>query len=407
MLNKSNNIKIKSSYNSIARFGLWCLLLSATISNAIDVLSILFAGTSFPELRTIVQVITIIITAIMLLSMVKTQWKLMFISLSLFAGIWYLSALYNSDAAPFIKENISSFFFEALPYLWVFNYFIQTDIKKQHNIFFQLLYKICRVKLIIALLTQFIMFVAPQTDIFHDYMNAANAMLLGLVVLTAKNMSDYHKVLFNDLLEFTTVLFIIILGSRGGLLCYASFYILYFLFIADVKKTAILTLAILTFVFLYFWGPSIISSFAGSDNRLLSLYSSKELVHDESRELIAGIIFGNIVDHPWGLGVMADRAILTSSNEIWEVFYTHNLELEMGINFGYFGLLLSVVLLITIIYYLHSSYDKYIRMTYLTLVSCSIVKLQVSSSYWKDPMFWAVMGILLAMVVNYKYVKIR
>lgn len=407
MLNKSNNIKIKSSYNSIARFGLWCLLLSATISNAIDVLSILFAGTSFPELRTIVQVITIIITAIMLLSMVKTQWKLMFISLSLFAGIWYLSALYNSDAAPFIKENISSFFFEALPYLWVFNYFIQTDIKKQHNIFFQLLYKICRVKLIIVLLTQFIMFVAPQTDIFHDYMNAANAMLLGLVVLTAKNMSDYHKVLFNDLLEFTTVLFIIILGSRGGLLCYASFYILYFLFIADVKKTAILTLAILTFVFLYFWGPSIISSFAGSDNRLLSLYSSKELVHDESRELIAGIIFGNIVDHPWGLGVMADRAILTSSNEIWEVFYTHNLELEMGINFGYFGLLLSVVLLITIIYYLHSSYDKYIRMTYLTLVSCSIVKLQVSSSYWKDPMFWAVMGILLAMVVNYKYVKIR
>ena len=407
MLNKSNNIKIKSSYNSIARFGLWCLLLSATISNAIDVLSILFVGTSFPELRTIVQVITIIITAIMLLSMVKTQWKLMFISLSLFAGIWYLSALYNSDAAPFIKENISSFFFEALPYLWVFNYFIQTDIKKQHNIFFQLLYKICRVKLIIALLTQFIMFVAPQTDIFHDYMNAANAMLLGLVVLTAKNMSDYHKVLFNDLLEFTTVLFIIILGSRGGLLCYASFYILYFWFIADVKKTAILTLAILTFVFLYFWGSSIISSFAGSDNRLLSLYSSKELVHDESRELIAGIIFGNIVDHPWGLGVMADRAILTSSNEIWEVFYAHNLELEMGINFGYFGLLLSVVLLITIIYYLHSSYDKYIRMTYLTLVSCSIVKLQVSSSYWRDPMFWAVMGMLLAMVVNYKYVKIR
>ena len=405
MSNKS--ITIKASYNPIANFGLWCLLLSATISNAIDVLSILFAGTLFPELRAIVQAITVFITAIMLLSMVKTQWKLMFISLSLFAGIWYLSALYNSDAAPFIKENISTFFFEALPYLWVFNYFIQTDIKKQNNIFFQLLYRICRVKLIIALLTQFIMFVAPQTDIFHDYMNAANAMLLGLVVITAKNMSDHHIVLFNDLLEFTTVLFILILGSRGGLLCYASFYILYFLFIADIKKPAIITLAILGFVFIYFLGPSIISSFAGSDNRLLSLYSSKELVHDESRELIAGIIFSNIVDNPWGLGVMADRAILTSSNEIWEVFYAHNLELEMGINFGYFGLLLSVVLLITILFYLHSSYDKYIRLTYLALVSCSIVKLQVSSSYWKDPIFWAVMGMLLAMAVNYKYVKIR
>lgn len=392
-------------YGRIAEIGLWVLLLSATITNAVDVLSLLFSGSIVPEIRSTIQIVTISITAIMLLYMMQTQWKLIITSLLLFAFIWYRSAVYNSDATPFIEDNINAFFFESLPYLWVFNYFIKIDIHNQRYSFFNLLYKVCRVKLIIALITQLIMFIVPSTDIFHDYMNAANAMLLGLLVVTAKNITDHHRIAVNTFLEFATVLSIFILGSRGGLLCYASFYLFYFLFFSGTKKKILLAvLGITAFLLIVTIGPSLLSLFAGSDNRLLSLLSSHELAADESRALISGIVISNIIQHPWGMGVMADRAILSSSDEIWGIFYAHNLELEMGLNFGYIGLFASIVLLIMIIYYARSSYCKELRLLFLALVSTSIIKLQVSTSYWIDPIFWAVLGVLLAMYSNYKMI---
>lgn len=377
--------------------GLWLLLLSASITNLINVLSLLLFGNIIPILGAVVKYVTIAASALMIIRIARSHFLFITGSLVLFALIWYKSYTFNSAASSAIEENVIPFFCETLPYLWIFYGFCKSDIKKGTSNFFYLLYRICKVKLVLALLAQLIMFVFPSTDIFHDYMNAANAILLGLNVVTIKNIINKHSNKLDTILEAISVIFILLLGSRGGILCYASVYLLYYIFVSKAReRRRIIGLILVGGVFLFLFGPSLLSAFMGSSSRYTDLLSSGNLFYDEERALISTIIFSNIIDNPFGLGVMADRPILTESTEVWAVFYTHNLELEMALNFGYIGFLISAVLICFIIYILRKNIQIANKQILVALVATSIIKLQVSSSYWIDPIFWAVVGYVLA-----------
>ena len=380
-------------FNKLAVLGLWTLLLVGTITNGLDVLGMLLTGATLDTITTIIKNISMVILGISLVPVFLKEKKVIISTLLIFGALWYWSSTKSPLNTPFLLSNMQAFFLEGLPYLWFFAYFIESDNTSSNNLF-NLLYKICRMKLIIALVTQMIMFIAPQTDIFHDYMNAANALLLGLLVVAAHNMRSKHSRRSDNIMEVVAVLSILALGSRGGVLCYGSFYLLYFLFMTSgKKKVTYIWLGAIALLFMYLLMPAIIESLAGSNNRLAKMFSSNTLVHDDNRALIYTILLRDFADNPLGMGIMADRAILTTSNEIWETFYAHNLFLELIVDFGYIGIFASILLVVWIVRQLRKS-SSYNVLLLCILVSCSFVKLMVSSSLWLDPIFWALIGSL-------------
>lgn len=386
-----------SIYSRSLYYGLWILLLSASVTNAVNVISLLVFGSVIPILGQSIKYLTILASALMLIRIAKSYLVFIVGSLILFSFIWYQSYVYNVDASSAIESNLIPFFLEALPYMWIFYGFCKFDIGRKLNSFPPLFFQICRIKLILALFSQLIMFIFPRTDIFHDYMNAANAILLGMAAVTAKNIADKHSNKFDTFLEVIALIFILRLGSRGGILCYSSVYFLYYCFVSRAKekrKAVLLVLGATTLLLIM--GPFLLQSFSGSSSRYLTLFKSGELFHDQNRSLIFSIVYDNIRQNPMGMGVMADRPILLNSNEIWEVYYAHNMELEMGVNFGYLGFLISFGILFSIIYTLKRKISIDNKILLIAIVASSIVKLQVSSSYWIDPLFWGVIGYLLA-----------
>ena len=389
---KMNNSQLKIS--PIISIGIWVLLLSAPINNLIDVLSMLFSGTKAEAIHDVIRNVTIFFVGTLLVGIFKKQATIMLGSLFFFGVLWYRSAAGHPNLIPFLEENSVPFFIECLPYLWIFNYLIKTDRQQSGFYAYSYLFKIYKIKLVLALIAQFIMFVFPATDIFHDYMNAANAILVGLLFVTIDNLRTSHHNKRNFILEIASVLSILLLGSRGGIMCYISNYFFYFVLISKgARKRKGILLGFFLFFLLLIILPIITSSWG--DNRLVNLFSSGRLFYDEERQLISGIMIANIIQNPWGMGVMADRDLLTNSNEVWSVFYAHNFFLEMGIDFGYIGILIALVFVVGVIRLLIIAQDNY-KCIINVLLCSSVVKLMVSASFWTDSIIWALLGVVLA-----------
>lgn len=348
--------------------------------------------------------VTMVLYALALVKIARTEWKTIAFSTIILGSLWYLSGEQHPHLLPYLNENMQSFFVECLPYMWIFSYYSK-KMANDGDSFFNLLLKIYKFRLVLALFSQAIMFVFPHTDIFHDYMSAANALLVGLVFVSVDNLRNGHKNRWSTILEVTAVIFILMLGSRGGIMCYASTYLLYFAFCTHGKnKIRWISLGAALLLVGYFMLPFILENFGGS--RYITLLNNGELVHDEHRSLISDIMILNIVQNPWGCGIMADRDILISSTEIWEVFYAHNFFLEMGIDFGYIGILAAILYVVYIIITMRTKNINYVLIA-IPLVATSIIKLMVSSSFWRDPIFWALAGIILTSQVYKKGVEIK
>ena len=385
------------TFNKSLSIGLWILLLSTSITNAINVLSLVAFGTVIPFLGQFIKYTAILASALMLAQIASKYMSFVLSSLLLFIYIWYRSYVFNVDAMSAIEDNISPFFFESLPYMWIFYGFCKLDVRNGSSNFFPLLLKICKVKLVLALFAQLVMFIFPASDIFKDYMNAANAILLGLNFITVQNIVDKHSNKLNTLLEIISLLFILKLGSRGAIMCYASVYLLYYIFVstAKEKRKAILLVTILGILALIIF-PILRPILYDSSSRYIELLNTGALFYDENRALIFGIVMAEIIANPMGLGVMADRPLLLNSNEVWSVYFAHNMELEMALNFGYIGFVIFGLLIIQIIKIFMKKTNLSYKVLLIALVSSSIIKLQVSSSYWVDPIFWGVVGYVLA-----------
>lgn len=386
------------NFSILPVIGLSTILLIGTILNAINVLSLLLFGAEAESAVIIIKYISITIIAISLLSIFRSSYKVVIISSILFGFLWYLSARRNPATIPFLQENIQAFFLEGLPYLWFFYYFTSRQLDEKGGSLYRLLYKICKIKLVIALFLQMIMFVYPKTDIFHDYMNAAFAILFGLLFITSSNLKNRHTNKFDCILELLGLIMIFALGSRGSILCYGSLYILHFLFIN--KKHRIRTVALLSIVCLlvYFAWPALMASTSGSQNRIISMVSSSSLIEDENRNMLYVVLGEYIFNNPLGLGVMSDRVIISEVFPSWNAYYAHNILLELAMDFGYFGIATFVLFL----YYIIKSFSKNEKNKYIliVLVSGSLVKLLVSSSLWIDPLIWGLIGVLLGQTNN-------
>lgn len=197
---------------------------------------------------------------------------------------------------------------------------------------------------------------------------------------------------------------IVIYGSRGTLLCIASFFFLYLMlnFRKNFRKIIFLSitliLVVMNFDSILNYSISLTSK-VGIASRTLYKLKEGTILTDTGRTPIHEVSKKIISEH-WviGVGIGGDRPFINDKiyfgAKDMNSCYPHNFILEFLSDYGIFiGSILLFVLLIKIIISL-KTYDYYSKMIIVLIVSMELVRLLVSSSYIRSPLFFILLGIL-------------
>lgn len=381
-------------WHNLFFFGLGFLILHGSIRNLIVIVFSLIGINIFNVADSALKVLTILFLIPSILFAFRNRPFKIIISLSIFAFVWWFSFSYNIDARRYIIDGITQFFIECLPFLWLFYCLFDSKTNEEKRSL-SFLFSISKVQLLFLLFVQTLIFLVPRVDIYNDYMSASYLLLEPLLIVGAFIFSSKIKVL-DVFLFIIGTFYILIIGSRGAFLCELVFIFSYFL-IFKIKKVINKILLLLASVVLVIFVPSVAKLLlVFGENRILQSLSSLSLFSDNSRVLIFNLIFDKIKENPFGLGVLSDRPILLNSNVIWTVYYSHNFILELGIDFGYFGFLISALIIFLLFMAYFSTNNKRKKILLLAFASFSIIKLLVSSSIWIETSFWKLLGIAFA-----------
>lgn len=198
---------------------------------------------------------------------------------------------------------------------------------------------------------------------------------------------------------------IILIGSRGPLLCIATFLLIYIF--QNLKKYKYLILiTCVGLIFLLFYIDQISSSFLlflneyGSDSRTISKLLDGTFLSTTGRDNISRVVFDTIKSFPiFGVGIGGERVIINSLiygfTKNMGSCYPHNLFFEVIVQFG------IPLSLIFILYFIVRSYnliknESEEKETILIIFSISIIHLLLSSSYLENPLFFCLLGIYLS-----------
>lgn len=199
------------------------------------------------------------------------------------------------------------------------------------------------------------------------------------------------------------IIFLIIQGTRGPIVCVMSFFLLYVLFVNTKTKKRfrympIILLGILISLskpfMVWLQTLSILLSTYGVSNRVINMILINEFYQDEVRSYLYEIVINSIKKHPiLGNGIMGDRTVLLHNNHYAD-YYVHNLFLEI---WCHFGVVLGSILLGNLLRLIWKSLVKAKSMDnkafIVILVSLSIVKLMMSGSYLFEPYLFLLIGV--------------
>ena len=205
------------------------------------------------------------------------------------------------------------------------------------------------------------------------------------------------------LLSFFSAVVILIVGSRGTLLCIACFYILYYLL--NFKKE-IFHILLIGIVFLGIcMNYQLLLKFAinkleyyGISSRTLYKLQNGDLLNDTGRGKIQKAVIEALKDKPiLGLGLGGERIIVNDKiynmNKEMSSCYPHNILIEIISQYGYcLGTIVIALLMYIIIKALKKTRGNE-RNIILLLISQEFIKLFISSSYIMSPMFFLMLGI--------------
>ena len=196
----------------------------------------------------------------------------------------------------------------------------------------------------------------------------------------------------------------LIYGSRTAAVSWVLFWVLRMLFCTskrhDPKKVitliAIFVMSILVTNVTFLSMVSDVLAGFGLQSRMLNTLVQQEVTLDTGRFTIWNSCLEMIKSHPFvGCGIFADRATFG--------IYCHQFFLEILIDFGCIrgGLLIVALIWFCIKSVLTKDNSEWKLMIVLFLSLC-IVRLALSSSFWMDTNYWA----MLALIVNQKeYLK--
>lgn len=386
--------------NNIFLIGIAFLLLYGPIRDLINVLSLMLFGSYNQVISSILQVITMVVFACSLIIVFLKKYKFLITTFVIFALVWTLSYYCNKDAQPYILNGISLFFFECLPFLWVFYYIFSQKNEFITYEFIKSFFKVNNIKLLIVIISQSFMFIFPQCDIYRDYMSASYTLLNPLILVLASYFCG-DKRIRNIVSALIASLYIIILGCRGALVCELFFLTGFFVFFVKKNKSfyrvSLIFIALLMLLLIQPLADVLV--IFGLNSRSIEGIRNFQFFKDENRSIIFEIISLKTFQNPFGLGVMADRPILLSSSQLWQIFYSHNLFLELGIDFGVFGYLLFVIFIMLVVNAIKKG-SYIMKIVVWSLFCMSVVKLMYSSTLWADQYLWALLGSAYAIVNN-------
>lgn len=217
-----------------------------------------------------------------------------------------------------------------------------------------------------------------------DYLMSVSYALL----LPMASFYDKHK-WYSILASFFLFAVALVLGSRGAIICFA-FYIVVYAITNNRKAIVPLILAIIAFVSLL---PAIMDSLSsiGLHSRTLDFLIEGRIADDTHRSELHEAVLLRFWGSPWlGLGMWGDRPILNNQ-------YCHNIALEFMIDFGIIlgpTLFIYLSAVVLSIFIKSNRRGKHILIDYTILI---IFPLFFSGSYLINQNFGIYIGILTLM----------
>lgn len=318
---------------------------------------------------------------------VLKRMKVKFVIIYLIAAvIFVLNILIFPENGSYLKKIIFPFFFTCLPT------FIYTLSLKNWAQLKQAMKKAS----IIIFVFGFILFILIFTGRLNMKEYSMSFSYYMLIPLTIYLDEFFEKPSIKNLIfSLVTMLMILLIGSRGALLCIVVFVVLKLIrldFKTSYKKMLliggiiiVLTITILysndilQFLYNYFMSK-------GIQSRSIILFLDKGL-YLSGREILYNGIIKEILDNPIiGIGLAGDRRTIAS--------YSHNIVLEI---FSGFGLIVGTIILsflaILILKSLTMREKEKYNMSIIWL-ALGFVSLMVSGSYLEEMSFWIFLGLI-------------
>lgn len=367
------------------------LLLKGPIVDLFDTVCLVILGGRLAVVGSLFNTIGILFFIIGLVELLRIESKTVICSTLFFLCLWMYSAIRFPQNLVYLKDNATQFFIYVLPFFWIGKYLLDSGE------YLDDLVRIAKIKCVLVIITWLIGITIPYASVYEDYMDASNAIIIGLL---ATYYLAYKYRRYSDIcLSIVGTILLLIAGSRGVLLSLVTFWILLFIF--SEKKSSGKTIAVvLGIVLLPFYKTFLkiigtIVSMTGTSAHLILALSSGSFFQDDLRMHLFNNFWERAWREPFGYGIMGDRYMSLHDGFWSKAQYPHNIYLELLINFGYIiGSIVAIWLTYRIIKLLLIKDDKIKNMVIL-LVSGCFVKLLVSGSYWSDQFFFMLLSLVL------------
>ena len=197
-------------------------------------------------------------------------------------------------------------------------------------------------------------------------------------------------------------LMIVIIGSRGALLCIVMFFILYA--ITNFKKNLVVTtlIIVLGISFLFNYDKIInqaiyILDYYNIGSRTLAKFANGDITNDTGRSRLHEVAIENLDKKPLiGLGLGVERIVINKEVNNMEKdmssSYSHNLIIEILAQYGY---IIGGIVILCLGYLIIRAFikgKKIERDFIIVLFSMEIIRLFLSSSYLLSPLFFLLLG---------------
>lgn len=239
--------------------------------------------------------------------------------------------------------------------------------------------------------------------ISRAYMVFSNAIMvpIGLIIFSAivnNKWVDY-------ILGFGGLIILLFLGSRGSFLALSLSTVLLLLIKSNNKKTLYgLILIPLLFIAGYWISKSDILGLETS--RILQKISSGSLFSVNDRLGIWKYLLKCCSHDAFlGHGLCADRYYLPFQLTGADSTYAHNLFIELLVDFGILGMIISVALVNVLIKYFKKETDDRYKMIVITFFFLSFFQLMYSRSYLTEPNLFVMFGVIFLRFKNYRSIS--
>ena len=218
-----------------------------------------------------------------------------------------------------------------------------------------------------------------------------------------------HKKWYDLGLSLLALFLTVFEGSRGPLICFSTFIILYVLI--NLKRQnftkRLLFAGLLLFFYIVFsltWNDFLswlTSRLLGinSNSRIIKMFLSGDITSDSSRSKIYGICWETISKQGFfGIGPFGNRVNIAP---LYYWGYPHNIVLEIIMDYGW--TIATIIMVMTIIgtIKMFISIREEELMVFCILLSNNM-KLFMSSTYWGEYMFWGMLSWMFMTLTFYK-----